>query len=118
MPDSNFITAFNEGNAAFAADCAEQFEIMEGGGKSLGIPGTYWATTIDDLVASSSVAPGGFKGENTNVLYVNDSVIEASQMQVGCILRVRGERLRVNSFGKDDDDTQIVNCGGTGLRIK
>jgi hypothetical protein len=109
---SEFDDGMNEGNAAMAASCAETFEIVKNGNL-----GTYSAISIDNLQINATLAPGGMKNDSQVVMWVKDTVIATSGLVDGCVVVVRGKRLRVTGIEKDGNDTQMVVCGPAGVKV-
>ena len=93
---SLFTDAMNAANTAFGAVAGEEFTIPTG--VRVGIPGTYSAITVDDLKASSAVAPGG--------------------LSEGTILVVRSRRVRVVELIDEGDDTWLITCGPAGISVR
>lgn len=114
MPDSEFVTGMNEANTAFGATAGETFDVLAG---TTAIAGTYTATNIDDLVAAAAVAPGGFKGDNTVTIFLSQTTLTASGIMDGTKLLVRGKRVRVTGINYDGDNTPILTCTGTGIKL-
>lgn len=112
MPDSEFISAFNEGNDAFAAAAGESFQVATGGN-----PGTYEAVNIDDVVAANSVGPGGVRGDNTVNVFINRTVFTTAGIRDGAILVVRTKRVRVQSITDEADNTLLLICGPAGVKL-
>jgi hypothetical protein len=109
---SDFLTAFNFGNAAFGASCSETFVVAKNGN-----PGEYAAINIEDMEGSSLVAPGGLNGDNNIILFVTRTVVATARIEEGTILVVRSKRVRVKSITDEGDDTLVINCGTAGVKL-
>ena len=113
---SLFTDAMNAANTAFGAVAGEEFTIPTG--VRVGIPGTYSAITVDDLKASSAVAPGGIVSENNTLLFVKRSVMVSAGLSEGTILVVRSRRVRVVELIDEGDDTWLITCGPAGISVR
>lgn len=113
MADSEFIKAWNPGNAAFQKAAGEDFMVAKGAKT-----GRYTAISIDEMKTGALSKPGGVIGDNTVVLYVSNEIMDRSGIvKDTTILVVRGERVRVNEIAVDDDDSSSLFCGTTGLSV-
>ena len=116
MPDSEFIRAFNQGNATFAKTCGEDFEVEPIPGQpGKGVPGTYTANSIDDLTTGQQGVPGGTMEVNQVHVYLDKQLRTKAKITEGSILRVRGSRVRVASFGDAGDNKIVAICTKVGL---
>lgn len=109
---SLFTDNFNGANTAFSAVAIEQFELVRNGNVGL-----YNATSIDDLVSSSIIAPGGFRGEATVAVHLSQEVLAASAAVDGSVLVVRGKRVRVLTITYDGDNTPMLQCTTAGVKL-
>ena len=109
---SEFITAFNFGNDAFAEAAAEDFIVVRGANA-----GTYAAVNIDDMSAQTAVQPGGIRSENNTTIFISRAVYVASAMAESAVLVVRNKRVRVNSISDEGDNTLTLICGSAGVKM-
>lgn len=109
---SLFSDGMNDGNLAFGKDAGEEFELVRGGR-----PGIYVAISIDSVIASTALAPGGLKGDTKTVLFILDTVFTASGIGQGSVIIIRGERGRVADIGHDGDNTLILTIESAGARV-
>jgi len=113
---STFTDAFNLANTAFGVIAGETFEIPAQA--RLGVPGSYSAIAVDDLKSISSLAPGGMVAENNTLLFVKRTVMDTAGLVEGVILVVRSRRVRVMDIIDEGDDTMLITCGPSGIRIQ
>lgn len=105
--ENSFTKAFNKGNDSFAKSCSEPFELLRNGN-----PGLYTANSIDDLSAASALVPGGRQSVITFTLFVKKDVTDASGLQEGSVLLVRGKKTRVATIHYEGDNCHQIDCTG------
>lgn len=114
MADSPFAAGINIGNDAFAKAATEKFSVVKGGNT-----GEYDAVSIEDVTAGTAVSPGGLRGDpNTVLVFANRSVVTAGAITDGTILVVRGKRVRVVTVADEGDNTLLIQCGSSGIKMQ
>lgn len=106
----------NPANTAFGAVAAETFEVLRGT-PGITIPGIYTARSIDDLSSGTSVVPGGLRGDNATIIFMDRDILAQSGITDGAVLKVRGKIVRVQKISDDGDNTPALNCESAGVRL-
>lgn len=112
MADSQFIHDLNFGNDDFQKACEEEFEVLTHGRQ-----GTCKAVNIDDLSAGTSIVQGGFRADNTVVIFIKREEFEAAQIREDSKLRVRGNKVRIISITDEGDNTLTITCASAGTKF-
>lgn len=116
MADNAFNSGMNAANTAFGAIAREQFEVLRGT-PGVTIPGFYDALSIDDLKGGTSVVPGGLRGDNATIIFIDRAVFAGGGMNDGTVLKVRGRNVRINTISDDGDNMVTLICEPPGIKM-